>query len=102
MTLKTFIMGGVGTDGPHQGIIGSIIQPVVELMFAAAVFFFLWNVFMVITKSDQPAELAKFKSKVGWGIVAIAAMASVWGLVALVLGSTGFDTTSTLNIRTGP
>jgi hypothetical protein len=102
MTLKTLILGGVGADGPHQGVIGSIIQPAVELMFAAAVFFFLWNVFMAITRSDQPAELAKFKSKIGWGIVAIAVMASVWGLVALLLGSTGLDTTSILNIRTGP
>ena len=102
MTLKTLIIGGVGAEGPHQGIIGSIIQPAVELMFAAAVVFFLWNIFMAIIKSDQPAEREKFKSKVGWGIIAIAVMASVWGLVALVLGSTGLDTSSTLNIRTGP
>lgn len=102
MTLKTFIQGGIGADGPQQGIIGSVVQPIVGLMFAAAVLFFLWNVFMVITKGGQPDELVKFKSKVGWGILAIAVMASVWGLVALVLGSTGLDTGATLNIRTGP
>lgn len=96
MTLKTFI--GNGT----QGLIYNIIQLAVDLMFAAAVFFFIWNVFLVITKSDQPEEVAKLKSKVAWGIVSIAIMASVWGLVALVLNSTGLNTTTPLIIKTGP
>lgn len=102
MTLKTFISGGVGSSGPQQGIIASLIQPAIGLMLAAAVFFFLWNVFNVIIKNDQPEELAKLKSKVIWGVVAIAIMLSVWGLVKVLVNSTGLDNTATLNIRTGP
>lgn len=98
MTLKEFI----GDSATGSGLIGTIIQPAVDLMFGAAVFFFLWNVFMMITKSDQPDEIAKFKSQAIWGLVAIAIMASVWGLIALVLGSTGLDTSTVIDIRTGP
>lgn len=102
MTLKTFISGGAGPSGPEQGIISSLVQPVIGLMLAAAVFFFLWNVFNVIIKNDQPEELAKLKSKVIWGLVAITAMLSVWGLVRVLVSSTGLDNTATINIRTGP
>lgn len=98
MTLKTFIIGGVGADGPHQGIIGSIIQPAVELMFAAAVVFFLWNMMGVIRKSDQPEELAKMKEKAIWGVVAIAVMVSMWGLVNFFTGSLNLNTTGQVNL----
>lgn len=102
MTLKTFISGGASSVGPQQGIINALVQPAIGLMLAAAVFFFLWNVFNVIIKNDQPEELAKLKSKVIWGVVAIAAMLSVWGLVRVLVSSTGLDNTATINIRTGP
>lgn len=98
MTLKTFISG----DATHTGLIAQIVQPLIGLMFAAAIFFFIWNVFKVVTQSNKPDELAELKSRVVWGLVAIAAMASVWGLVALFLGSTGLDTGAVINVRTGP
>ena len=39
----------------------------------------------MIRKSGQPDELAKFKSKAVWGIVAIFVMTSVWGLVNILV-----------------
>lgn len=113
MTLRTFISGGADqcawgpgynncVDAAHKGIIDQLVQPAVNLMLAAAVFFFLWNVFKLITKASQEEERAKFKSQIMWGLVAIAVMVSVWGLVAVLLSSTGLDTTATINVRTGP
>ena len=105
MTLKTLISGGIDpvTGINHPGIIVQLVTPVVQLMFAAAVFFFLWNVFKLITVADQPKEMAEFKSRIMWGIIAIAVMASMWGLVTVIMGSTGLDLNSAaLNIRTGP
>lgn len=68
-------------------IITSFITPAVTLIFSAAVVFFLWNMMEVIRKSDQPEELEKFKSKAVWGIIAIAVMSSMWGLVNFVTSS---------------
>lgn len=91
MTLNTFV----------SGLISDLVQPVVGLMLAGAIFFLIWNVFKVITQSNKPDELAQLKSRVIWGLVAITVMASVWGLVALILGSTGLDTTTEIIINTG-
>lgn len=113
MTLRTFISGGADqcawgpgynncVDAAPKGIIEQLVQPAVELMFVAAVLFFLWNVFKLIKNADQEEERAKFKAQITWGLVAIAVMASVWGLVSVLLGSTGLDTTATINVRTGP
>ena len=96
MTFRDFV------GDANTGIIGQIIQPIVDLMFAGAVFFLLWNIFKIITNSDQPDKLAEFKEKAVWGFIAVAVMASVWGLIALVMGSTGLDTGAVLDIRTGP
>lgn len=68
-------------------IITSFITPAITLIFSAAVVFFLWNMMEVIRKSDQPEELEKFKSKAVWGIIAIAVMSSMWGLVNFVTSS---------------
>lgn len=96
MTLSTFISG----DGDVPGILAQIVQPVIGLIFAFAVFFFLWNVFLIISKSDQSEEREKLKSRVVWGIVAMAVMISVWGLVLAVLRSTGLEKDPMIEIRT--
>ncbi|MBI5078190.1 MAG: hypothetical protein HZB11_02390 [Candidatus Yonathbacteria bacterium] len=68
-------------------IISTLIKPTFSLFLGAAVVFFLWNMMGVIRKSDQPEELAKMKEKAIWGIVAIAVMVSMWGLVNFFTGS---------------
>lgn len=87
--------------GLVQYLISSIITPLFGLFLGAAVVFFLWNIFGVISKSDQPEELANFKSKAVWGVVAIAVMVSMWGLVNFITGSLQLNTSSNIEIRTG-
>ena len=86
-------------------LISSFITPAITLIVGAAVVFFLWNIFNIIRKSDQPDELAKLKSQATWGIVAIAIMVSVWGLVNFVVNSFNPNNTRTpvpqLNTNTG-
>lgn len=72
-------------------IIDSFIKPVTWVIMSLAVVFFLWNMMMVIKNSDNSEELSKFKDKAIWGIVAIAVMVSMWGLVNFVTGSLNLD-----------
>ena len=65
----------------------TLITPLFSLFLGAAVVFFLWNMMGVIQKNDQPEELAKMKEKAIWGIIAIAVMVSMWGLVNFFAGS---------------
>lgn len=79
-------------------IISDFIKPATWLIMSLAVVFFLWNMAMAVKNSDNSEELEKFKSKAIWGIVAIAAMISMWGLVTFVTSSLDLDTTETIVI----
>jgi FtsH-binding integral membrane protein len=68
-------------------LISTLITPLFSLFLAAAVVFFLWNIMGVIKKGDQPEELAKMKEKAIWGVIAIAVMVSMWGLVNFFTGT---------------
>ncbi len=68
-------------------LISTLITPMFSIFLGAAAVFFLWNMMGVIRKNDQPEELAKMKEKAIWGIVAIAVMVSMWGLVNFFTGS---------------
>lgn len=74
--------------------ITSFITPASQLILAAAVVYFLWNIMQVIRKSDDEKELEKFKTRAVWGIVAIAVMVSMWGLVNFLTSSANLDTTT--------
>lgn len=89
-----FLVMAMDFKGLISFIISDFITPVLSFLLAASVVFFLWNVVQFIRKSDQPEELEKFKSNAVWGIVAIAVMVSMWGLVNFV--------TSSFNPRTTP
>ncbi len=65
-------------------IINNLIQPIVLLISSLAVVYFLWSIAEVIRKGDQPEELSKLKEKAVWGIIAIAIMFSLWGLVTIL------------------
>ncbi|MBI5798651.1 MAG: hypothetical protein HZB10_01845 [Candidatus Yonathbacteria bacterium] len=82
-------------------IIKAFINPIIWLIFAATIVFFMWNIFGVIKNSDNPEELAKFKSKALWGIIAIAVMTSTWGLVKFVTNSLNLNQTTGINVRVG-
>lgn len=83
-------------------VISNFIKPATWLIMSLAVVFFLWNMAMAVKNSDNSEELEKFKSKAVWGVVAIAAMISMWGLVNFVTGSLDLDTTSTIVIPALP
>lgn len=68
-------------------IIRNIIQPVIVLIFALAIMYFLWNVAQFIQNIDNKDEIEKFKKNAVWGIVAIFVMASMWGLVQILINS---------------
>ena len=70
--------------GLIQGIIVDLIKPATMLILSLAVVFFLWNIAQVILHSDKPEELATFKTKAIWGVVAIFVMVSLWALVRIL------------------
>lgn len=86
----TIIIMNIGTmdfKGLVYTIMTDILEPLTLIILALAVVFFLWNIAQVIRKSDQPEELQKFKAKAVWGVVGIAVMVSLWGLVRILVNT---------------
>lgn len=64
-----------------------ISTSVIPLIFALAVAMFVWGVVQYVIKSDEEAKKEKGRQFMVWGIIALAVMVSVWGLVR-ILGNT--------------
>lgn len=65
----------------------NFIQPVTFLILGATMVYFLWNIAEGIRKSDNPDDRSQMKTRALWGIIAIAVMASLWGLVSILLNT---------------
>ncbi|HEY4513445.1 MAG TPA: hypothetical protein VJH06_02960 [Candidatus Paceibacterota bacterium] len=98
-TTTTASMGGVCAVGTSfQGLMGyaiCIIQnSIIPLIFAVAILMFIWGaVKFFIINGDEEAKRQEGKQFMIWGIIALAVMMSVWGLVAIVRGT--FDRSGT-------
>lgn len=66
-----------------------VIDPVVRLLFAAAIFYFVWGVFKYIQNAaDADARLAGGRH-ILWSTVGIFIMISVWGIIAVLKRTIG-------------
>ncbi len=68
-----------------------IIQnAVIPLMFALAVAFFIWGIIQyIILGAGEEAKRTQGRSHMIWGVIALAVMLGVWGLVGIVTRTFG-------------
>ncbi|MBI5139709.1 hypothetical protein HZA26_03830 [Candidatus Nomurabacteria bacterium] len=86
-TGSTCAMGGKFQDLLNYAtcIIGKSVVP---LIFALAIVMFIWgSVNFFILNADEEAKRSQGKQFMIWGVIALAVMVSVWGLVR-ILGNT--------------
>ncbi|KKW41881.1 hypothetical protein A3I46_02255 [Candidatus Kaiserbacteria bacterium RIFCSPLOWO2_02_FULL_54_13] len=84
MTFAQFV--GSGTTG----IIGAINTAVVPAIFAFAFAAFVWGVMRYFfVNGGEEAKRAEGRQFVLWGILAMAVLLSVWGLVNMLLSTLG-------------
>lgn len=73
----------------------TILSRLIFLLISLAVVWFIWNVIRYAMSEDESGK-EKAKSQMIWGIIAIAVIVSVWGLVAILRGFFGVDVADTL------
>lgn len=73
MTVDRFIMN----------IANVILNPLIRLMFAAAVIYFLYGVFVYIKNADSESDRAKGSQHILWGLVGIVIMMGVYGILEI-------------------
>ena len=68
-----------------------VMNYIVVFIIALAVIFFLVSLVKYILKAGNEADQKAARSSMVWGIVIIAVMVSVWGLVEVLQGAFGVD-----------
>lgn len=87
-----------------NGFIGNvdnlIINPLIKVLFALAVMFFLYGVFEFISNQDNQEKKTTGKSHMLWGIIGITIMMGVFMIMNMLLSTLGISK-SQVDIQNG-
>lgn len=67
-----------------------IINPIVTFMFAVALLFFVFGIVQFLANPADEEGRQKGKQNIIWGVVGMAIMVSVFGIMRFVINSLGF------------
>ncbi len=92
------------TGGTLLGLacrLGQVLNAVVPLLIALAVVFFVWGVVMYVVASDEEAK-TKGRDRMIYGIIGLAVIVGLWGLVNLLGNTFGLNNTGNEQLPTVP
>ena len=92
-------LGGISTLVTQ---LGGIVAKVIPIMFALAIIYFFWGLIQFIRAAGDPKKAAEGKSIMIYGVIAIAVMVSIYGLIAWLQSSFGVGTQTSLPLPTVP
>lgn len=64
---------------------GTIVNPLIQLLFAAALVMFLWGVFGYIRNADNPEGRQTGGRHILWGLIGMAIMVGVYGIIRILI-----------------
>lgn len=67
-----------------QKVNDAILTPIIVLLFALATGYFLFGLMKFIMNQDNDEAQSEGKKHMLWGVVGIAIMVSVWGILNLI------------------
>lgn len=73
-----------------DNLVALIIQPLVGLLMALALAFFLYGAAMFILNAGDPEGRKKGRSALIWGLIGLFIMTSVWGILNALTGTFNF------------
>ncbi len=77
-------------DSPEvANIFRFVIDPLVKLLFAAAVFYFIYGVFKYIKDADDSSSRVDGANHVLWSTIGLFIMISVWGIIRMLQSTIG-------------
>ncbi len=68
-------------------ILANIVNPIVTLMVAVAVVYFLWGVFEFVRNAESSEERKKGGTHMLYGALGLFIMATAYGIVNLIIGT---------------
>jgi len=80
-----------GTAGLLKSI-GGLMNPIISIMVGLAIIYFFWGMGQFILHAGEPEAREEGRQKMIWGVVAIAVMVSIYGIVGFLGGIFGIST----------
>ena len=87
------LSGFTGSINTLKDLVGSLIP----IIMGIGVIVFFVGVIRFVLAGDDPEKRAEGRSYMIYGIVGLAVMASVWGIVKLIQGTFGVGTDTTIS-----
>lgn len=94
-SVNSGLSSGAGNLSLLFSLLGAILNAATKLILAAAVVFFLWGVFQFVKGAGNEEAQKVGKVHIIYGIIGIAVMVAMWGLVNFLTSTANLDVTST-------
>ncbi|MDE2399913.1 MAG: hypothetical protein KGL67_02820 [Patescibacteria group bacterium] len=88
---KIAYAAGTSVDDFIHKVDASIINPLIYLLFALAILFFLYGVLEFLLNQENEEKKTTGKSHMVWGIIGITIMLGVWAIMGLILNTLGIN-----------
>ena len=72
-------------------VVDNIINPIIGVIFAAALVYFLWGLMVFILNASEEAKRSEGKRHMLNGIIGMTVMVSVFAIIAVVLATFDID-----------
>lgn len=86
------ISAGAGNVSKLVAFTKDALSTATTLILAAAVVYFLWNVFKFVMAAGDSEKREEGQKGIIYGVIGIAVMVSIWGLVNFLTSTAGLDT----------
>lgn len=73
----------------YTSILNNIVSPVIYLLGALAIVYFVWGVFVFIQNADSPEKRAEGFKHMMWGVIGLFIMVSAKGIIAIIKATIG-------------
>lgn len=72
-------------------IVANIVAPLVTGLFFLTMLIFVWGLFGLISKGDDPTARKEGQQHMLWGVVGMLIMVSVYGIIRLIGNTVGVE-----------
>lgn len=83
--------GNGALSGFISNVVDLIIQPLIVLIVAAGVAYFIWGVAMFLWGAEKGEERKKGTEHLLWGVIGIVVMVAAIGILQIVVNTFGVD-----------
>jgi hypothetical protein len=104
MTGGTPTVCGSGQITTIQGLLckfSELLNAVLPVLIVLGVVYFVWGVVSFVISDDEEAKTAG-RNRIVFGIIGLAVIIGVWGLVAIVRNTFGLNNVQQINLPTTP